>query len=88
MVQEISLLVGILVLLISFFWLRGNVRLSENCPKCGNNIHVKRVSRNFITKYVFFIFGARKLRCSKCWKNFFQLWAINKPDPRPSASDY
>lgn len=88
MVEEISILVAVFLILVTFFLVRGNVRLSDNCPKCGNNNHVKRVSRSFLTKYLFFVFGARKLRCSKCWKNFFQLWAVRKPDPKPTASDY
>ena len=88
MIAEISILLAVVFALILLYWIKGNIRLSDNCPQCGNNNHVKRVSRSILTKYLFFMFGARKLRCSKCWKSYFQLWALSKPDPKSTASDY
>lgn len=74
METELLTLFMIAVLLIVFIWIRNNVRFSDNCPKCGNNVHVKRVPRSFITKYFLFMLNTRRLRCDKCWRFFYQIF--------------
>ncbi|MCK6612340.1 MAG: hypothetical protein L6Q78_15025 [Bacteroidia bacterium] len=80
MYQELGIIFSIVLLLLFFLWVRSNVRLSDNCPKCGNNTYVKRVPRSFITKYLLFFIAPKKLRCNKCWKDFYQLWGPDKPE--------
>lgn len=80
MYQELGILFSVVVSIAILIWFRANIRLSDNCPKCGTNTYVKRVPRNLITKYLLFAFSPKKLRCNKCWKDFYQLWGPDKPE--------
>lgn len=81
MPREIYYFVSLVISLTFLWWLLKNVTLTHACPKCGSNDYVKRVNRGIISKYFLFFMFAKKFRCSKCWKEYFQLFGAYKPDP-------
>ena len=78
MVFELLVIISVSLLIILLLWVKANVRFSDNCPKCGSNLNVKRVPRSFLVKYLLFVFNTRRLRCDKCWKFFYQVFPTNQ----------
>jgi hypothetical protein len=72
------ILVILLVILIIYTFISGNIRFNDKCVFCSSNKNVKRISRSPITKYLFFMLGLRKFRCVKCNRSFLQLFAFKK----------
>ncbi len=83
---EIVYFILILVLSLFVWWLTKKTTLTEACPKCKSALHVKRINRGPLSKYFLFFMFAKKLRCSKCWKEFYQLFALYKPDPNTNPN--
>ena len=71
---ELLVIISVFLLIIFLLWVKANVRFSDNCPKCGSNLNVKRVPRSFLIKYFLFVLNPRRLRCEKCWKFFYQIF--------------
>ncbi len=81
---EIYYFITLIISLALVWWIFKNATLTNACPKCGSNVYVKRVNRGVVSKYILFFMFAKKLRCSKCWKEYYQLFGVYKPDPNSS----
>lgn len=84
-VSEI-IIAGILILLV-IRYLLNKVTLSLNCPSCRKSLHTRRVKRGPFTKYVFYLLFIKKLHCSKCWREYYQLFGLFKPDPETANQE-
>ncbi len=64
--------VVVILVIILFFWVKKNVTLSANCPKCKIKDYIIRKPRTFLMKNVFFMFRLRKLTCKRCTITFYE----------------
>jgi transposase-like protein len=77
MPQEVLLFVSVTIGIALIMWIINNITLSDTCPRCKSSNDVKRVKRNFFTKFVLFFLRLKKNMCKKCMRTFYRAFAAD-----------